>query len=79
MSIITTRIRGSADYLEEYNNCLWVRKNSPEEICEKILLLENDICLREKIKLNNRRLADKFSAQKIVTDLRASFQKLFQL
>ena len=79
MSVITTRIRGSADYLEEYNNCLWVKKNSPEEIYEKILLLKNDTCLREKIKLNNRRLADKFSAQKIVTDLHASFQKLFKL
>lgn len=79
MSIITTKIRGSADYLKEYNNCLWVKKNSPDDIYDKVLVLKNDDSLREKIKLNNRRLADKFTAQKIVTDLHASFQKLFQL
>jgi glycosyltransferase involved in cell wall biosynthesis len=78
MSIITTKIRGSADYLEEYNNCLWVKKNSPEDIYDKVLILKNNDFLREKIKLNNRRLADKFNAQSIVADLHTNFQKLFK-
>jgi glycosyltransferase involved in cell wall biosynthesis len=78
MSIITTKIRASADYLEEYENCLWVKRNSPNDIYHKILILKNEKGLREKIGQNNRRLADKFSADNIIGELNKHFQELFR-
>ena len=74
MSIITTQIRGCADYLQEYTNCLWVKRNSPSDIYDKILCLKNDNCLRAKISQNNRCLADKFSAHNIVKELYTHFK-----
>ena len=69
MSIITTKIRASADYLKEYENCLWVKRNSPTDIYDKILILEKDKELREKIGKNNLCLSDRFTADNIVGNL----------
>ena len=76
MSIITTKIRASVDYLEEYENCLWVKRNSPNDIYDKILILKNEKGLREKIRQNNRRLADEFTADKIVGKLNKHFLEI---
>ncbi|MGI9067502.1 MAG: glycosyltransferase family 4 protein [Pyrinomonadaceae bacterium] len=66
MPIITTRIRGAADYLEEPENCLWVEPRDPAMLAEKIALLLNNQEMREAMSLSNRKLAGHFSA-KLVT------------
>jgi glycosyltransferase involved in cell wall biosynthesis len=67
--VITTKIRGAADYMMEYENCLWVEAKNPLQISKQILNLVNDKPLQEKMKHNNLILADKFTAKKIVGNL----------
>lgn len=75
-SIITTEVNAAADYFTEYANCLWVKRNSPADIYEKISILKKDNCLREKMNRNNISLADKFTADNIVNKLNEYFQEL---
>ena len=72
--VITTRIRGAADYMKEYENCLWVEAKNPPQISKQILNLVNDIPLQEKMKANNLILAEKFTAKKIVDNLLECFK-----
>jgi glycosyltransferase involved in cell wall biosynthesis len=67
--VITTQIRGAADYMTEYENCLWVEAKNPQQLCTQIENLVNDKALQEKMKYNNLLLADKFTAKKIVEKL----------
>ncbi len=66
LPIITTRIRAAADYLAEPENCLWVQPRSPDQLAEAMLALITRRDEREKMSVNNRLLAERFSAE-IVT------------
>ncbi len=63
LPIITTRIRGMADILREYNNCLFVEPKNPNQLAEKIkhVLLNED--LRERMVISNQRLAREFDKE----------------
>lgn len=72
--VITTQIRGAADYMTEYENCLWVEAKNPQQLCSQITNLANDKPMQEKMKYNNLLLADKFTAKKIVDKLLEYFK-----
>lgn len=74
--VITTRIRAAADYLVEYENCLWVNKQDPAGIRKQIGVLINDKSLCNKMRINNLAVAEKFTAEKIVDNLQEYFKEI---
>lgn len=72
--VITAQIRGAADYMTEYENCLWVKAKNPQQLCVQINNLAKDKSLQEKMRMNNLQLADKFTAKKIVDKLLEYFK-----
>lgn len=74
--VITTNIRAAADHFTEFENCLWVEKQNPMQLCQQILVLAKDKALQEKIRINNLLLAEKFTAAKIVNKLLEYFKIL---
>ena len=64
-AVITTRIRAAADYLEENKNCLWVNKQDPTDLYNKIVELTENETLRLNMGLNNLSLAREFTAERI--------------
>lgn len=75
-SVITTKIRAAADYFKEYENCIWVEKENPKQLFEKIVKLINDKNLREQLGNNNLHLADRFTNEKIVEGILPFLKKL---
>jgi len=59
--IITTRIRGAVDYLQEPRNCLWVEPRNPVMLAERIGYLLQHAELRARMIEHNRELAKGFS------------------
>ena len=74
--VITTKIRAAADYFTEYKNCLWVDKKNPHQLYQQILKLVNDRTLQDEMRINNLVLAEKFTAEKIVSKLLEYFNKI---
>ncbi len=68
LPIITTRIRAAADYLSEPDNCLWAMPHRPNMLAEKISDLLQNSELRLRMSHNNRQLAARFSAERVVLD-----------
>ena len=60
-AIVTTRVRGAADYLSEPQNCLWVKPRNPKDLAEKISKLLTDQPLVDKMATNNTELFKSFS------------------
>src|SRR6185312_906365 len=76
--IITTKVNASADYLTEFENCLWIKRNNPKDVSEKIMCLAENKEMRSKMSANNLMLADNFTAEKIVEKLNIHFKSLLQ-
>ncbi len=76
LPIITTRIRAAADYLREPENCYWVEPKNPEMLAEKIVRLINDTELRSAMALENRALAQQFSADIVTREYVAIYRQL---
>ncbi|MGC4100566.1 glycosyltransferase family 4 protein [Ferruginibacter sp.] len=72
--VITTQIRGAADHMVEYENCLWVEAKNPTQISRQVMNLVNDKPLQEKMGRNNLILAEQFRAKKIVANLLECFK-----
>jgi glycosyltransferase involved in cell wall biosynthesis len=68
LSIITTKIRASADYLVEPLNCIWVKEKNPEDLANKIQILLKDKDLMASMSVNNKILAEKFTQDIIVKE-----------
>ena len=66
--IITTKIRGMADYLKEPDNCFWVEAKNSKMLAEKIIYLIEHSELREQMSKNNKELAKKFTAEKVANE-----------
>jgi glycosyltransferase involved in cell wall biosynthesis len=66
--VVTTRTRFSISYMEENKNCIYVEKENPVSIAEGIIRLLKDKDLRDDISRNNRKLAEKFTADKAVEE-----------
>jgi glycosyltransferase involved in cell wall biosynthesis len=65
LPIITTRIRAAADHLQEPDNCLWTRPETPTMLAKKIIDLLRNSSLRRTMSDNNRRLAARFSRETV--------------
>jgi glycosyltransferase involved in cell wall biosynthesis len=75
-AIITTKINAAADHLKEFENCLWTKKNNPEDLSEKIITLAKNKHLRDSMKIKNLALASKFKSINIARNLDSEFKRI---
>lgn len=78
LPILTTRIRGAADYLGEPGNCLWVEPHRPDLLAGKILEVLRNPSLRAVMSANNRQLAGDFSAAAVARDYLKVYDSLLR-
>jgi glycosyltransferase involved in cell wall biosynthesis len=78
LPIITTRIRGAADYLKEPENCLWVDPKNPEMLAEKIAFLLNDSEMRNAMSKANQKLAKQFSAEAVTREYLQAYREVIE-
>ena len=78
LPIITTRIRAAADYLTEPDNCLWVEPKSPQQLADKIASLLAQPDEQNRMRLNNRLLAERFSAETVTREYLESYKRIEQ-
>lgn len=76
MPIITTRIRGAADYLQDPENCLWTEPKNPARLAEKIARLLNDADARSRMSETNKQLAANFSAAVVTRDYLDAYNQI---
>ena len=76
LPIITTRIRAAADYLSEPDNCRWVEPKHPVQLAETIQRLLGNSRAQETMALNNRKLAESFSAEIVTGEYVECYQRL---
>jgi glycosyltransferase involved in cell wall biosynthesis len=76
LPMITTRLRGAADYFRDPENCLWVEPRNPAQLAEKIMQLLSDHNLREAMANNNRVLAQQFTAAQVVREYIEVYRQL---
>jgi len=68
LGIITTKVRASAEYLREPDNCLWVEPRNPAMLAEKIIYLMEHPRLLANMARNNTELALEFSTEKVTDE-----------
>ena len=76
LSIITSRIRAAADYLNEPDNCLWVEPKDCNMLIEKMIYLLNRPPLAKKMAINNRTLSKQFSSDRVGSELLDIYSKI---
>ena len=76
LPIITTRIRAAADYLRDPDNCRWVEPRNPEMLAAKIVELVENPELRSAMALQNRELAQKFTADVVAPEYLSIYRQL---
>jgi glycosyltransferase involved in cell wall biosynthesis len=76
LPIITTKIRASADYLKDEENCLFCESQNPESVAECILSLSENQGLRKKMSENNQNLGKEFHAEKIADEYSLIYEKI---
>lgn len=69
LSILTTPIRASLDYLQEPNNCLWVEPQSSISIKNGLIRLLNDEDLMKQMRKNNKQKVHLFSRNFVSEEL----------
>ena len=74
--IITSKIRAAADYLKEPDNCLWVEPKDCEMLVEKMSYLLNRPQLAEKMAINNRKLTQQFSRERVGEEFLKIYTKM---
>lgn len=76
LSIITSRIRAVADYLKEPDNCLWTEPKDCEMLVDKMSYLLNHPQLTEKMAINNKKLAQQFSRERVGREFLKIYSKM---
>ena len=76
LPVITTRIRASADYLEEPENCLWTAPNDPAMLAERIVMLARRPDLRAAMGTANRALGTCFTEDRVAAEFRDLYGRL---
>jgi glycosyltransferase involved in cell wall biosynthesis len=74
--IITTRIRGSADYLQEPDNCFWAEPKNPEMLALKVIELLTSPKTQATMTSHNLNLAQNFTAELIAKNYLAIYNQL---
>ena len=65
LPVITTKIRGMADHLEEGVHCLFVPLKDPKALAEAMNRMASDEALRNKISQENKKKVKDFSPEKV--------------
>jgi len=78
LPIITTRIRGAADYMTDPENCLWTEPHNPAALAARITELFDNPDLRQKMSANNRRLATQFTPKTVAKDYIELYKSLLR-
>jgi glycosyltransferase involved in cell wall biosynthesis len=68
LPIVTTRIRASADYLREPENCLWIPPRDVPALAYAVKTLLDNPSMMTTMALNNRILAQQFSQHLIAAE-----------
>ncbi|MFS4491333.1 glycosyltransferase family 4 protein [Maribacter sp. 2308TA10-17] len=76
LPVITTQIRAAKDQLTAPDNCLWVDGKSGDSVVSALRELYKDEILRNSMRSNNIKLAEKFGRAKVCENIHAIFQKL---
>lgn len=75
LPIVTTKVRASADYLREPENCLFCTQE-PENIAEKIIELFENKTLREKMSEENLKLGKTLLPKEIAREFLGIYKKI---
>ncbi|HRI04350.1 MAG TPA: glycosyltransferase family 4 protein [Pyrinomonadaceae bacterium] len=78
LPIITTRIRGAADYMTDPENCLWTEPRNPTALAERITKLLDNPDLRQKMSTNNNHLATQFTAKSVAAEYTALYRSIIE-
>ena len=65
LPVVTTRIRGAADHLEEGTNALFVTPHDPEGLAETLIRLLNDVPLRQSMAQANQEKVKEFAPDRV--------------
>lgn len=65
LPVVTTRIRAAVDHLKMPENVIWVEPKSERQVADAINELIINEALRNKMSANNKRLASRFSRDKV--------------
>ena len=76
LPVITTKIRAAADYLREPDNCFWVEPKNPEMLARQVRQLMENPELRASMALQNRRLAQQFTAEVVTPEYLSTYREL---
>jgi glycosyltransferase involved in cell wall biosynthesis len=76
LPVVTTRIRAAIDHLTMPENVIWVEPKSEKQVAEAINGLVRNDELRRYMSGNNKRLADRFSRDKVCGELGEAFMSL---
>jgi glycosyltransferase involved in cell wall biosynthesis len=76
--IVTTRIRGAADYLRAPENCLWIEPKNPQMLADKIIELLSSPETMAAMSENNLKLAEQFAAQAMAEEYEAIYSQLIE-
>jgi glycosyltransferase involved in cell wall biosynthesis len=76
ITIITTCIAASADYLDEPDNVLWVEHGNPGQIAIAMEKLLTDPILVEKMRSNNLLKSKQFTTEKNASEYLSIFEKI---
>lgn len=78
LPIITTKIRASADYLKEPDNCLWVEPRNPEMLAERIEYLLKNPDVSFQMSGNNKKLSNLFTQEVVCKELELDFDTIMK-
>ncbi len=78
LPVVTTCLRGSADYLREYQNCLWTEPHNPSLTADRVQVLLRHSGLRAAMASANRKLALDFTADKVADEFVALYRRLLR-
>jgi glycosyltransferase involved in cell wall biosynthesis len=68
LPIITTRIRGAADWLKEKENALFIPAKEPEILANTIICLLNDKGLLKAMGMANKKLIERFEPKEVAAE-----------
>jgi glycosyltransferase involved in cell wall biosynthesis len=76
LPVVTTKTRFAVSYLKEPANIIFVKKNDPNDLAEKIVWLINNSSLWEKMKMNNIDFLRNFSKEQIGQEFSSIYHEM---
>jgi 1,4-alpha-glucan branching enzyme len=76
--VITTKTRFALSYFKEPDNCLFIEIGNSNSISEKIVDLIGNIELRERMSVNNSKMAESFSKEKVCEEFISIYKGILE-